>query len=75
MSKSAKKCGDRKGNTVLAMKLTRAKNRCFKLVSFVVRPKIKNWSSARRSSRQSACKRKGSERALVDIRGHRVRFL
>lgn len=41
MPKSAKKCGDWKGNTVLAMELTRAKNRCSKLVSFVVRPRLR----------------------------------
>lgn len=73
---------------VLATKLTvRVRDRCFRLVSFATTKStsltlrgfllagLKNWSSARLSSRRSACKRKGSERVLADTRGHRVRFL
>lgn len=76
-----------KKNTVLATN-NNNKDRCLKFISLVTTKSIsfllnsllfatpiKNWFSARLSLRQSACKRKGSERALVDTRDRRVRFL
>lgn len=55
--------------------LVTTKSISFPLSSLLFATPIKNWFSARLSLRRSACKRKGSERALVDTRGRRVRFL
>lgn len=57
------------------LRLVTTKSISFPLSSLLFARPIKNWFSARLSLRQSACKRKGSERALVDTRGRRVRFL